>query len=47
MISVVGLLGGLGGGLQRDPQAAEARQRDAGEAEVDDVLRPRPGLAPG
>ena len=33
-----GLLGGLGGGLQRDPKAGEARQRDAGEAEVEDVL---------
>ena len=41
------LFGGLGGGLQRDPQAAEARQRDAGQAEIDDVLRPRPGSAPG
>ena len=33
-----GLLGGLRGGLERDPQATEARQRDAGEAEIDDVL---------
>ena len=33
-----GLLGGLGGGLQRDPKSGEARHRDAGEAEVEDVL---------
>ena len=42
-----GLLGGLGGGLQRDPKAGETRQRNAGEAEVEDVLRPRTGSAPG
>ena len=41
------LFGGLGGGLQRDPKSGEPRQRDAGKAEVEDVLRPRPGSAPG
>ena len=33
-----GLLGGLGGGLERGPEAAVARQREAGEAEIQDVL---------
>ena len=33
-----GLFGGLGGGLQRDPKAGESRQRNAGEAKVEDVL---------
>ena len=40
------LLGRLRGGLQRDPQAAVARQRNASEAEIDDVLQPTPDSAP-
>ena len=31
------LFGGLGDGLERDPQAGKARHGDAGEAEIDDV----------
>ena len=41
-----GLLDGFGGGLHRDPEAAEARQRNAGEAEIEDVLAPRRDSAP-